>query len=73
MVQITISKSGVVTIDFDYAYTSAEDYDLTLVSYDGTTFVGENSSLNEQVKLVFQDNGSVDYIYGSEDPVSLSK
>ncbi|MDD7613292.1 MAG: Ig-like domain-containing protein, partial [Candidatus Enterosoma sp.] len=72
-VQITISKSGVVTIDFDYAYTSAEDYDLTLVSYDGTTFVGENSSLNEQVKLVFQDNGSVDYIYGSEDPVSLSK
>ena len=69
-VEISIDSNGTVTVVCDYN-NGVYDAALTLVSYDGTTYVGKTEGQYE-VTLEFNQDGTVTYTYETYDSVVLT-
>lgn len=69
-VEISIDSNGTVTVVYDYN-NGVYDAVLTLVSYDGTTYVGKTEGQYE-VTLEFNQDGTVTYTYETYDSVVLT-
>lgn len=69
-VEISIDSNGRVTVVCDYN-NGVYDAALTLVSYDGTTYVGKTEDQYE-VTLAFNKDGTVTYTYETYDSVVLT-